>query len=517
MFNSTLNRTDFLSLRYAAPPTGNLRFQAPAPPLNMSSQGIQLANTQPNQCFQSGNGASASNPFRGNQTTNLSSPSSLTAKLTKRQSSQTEDCLFLNVFVSGEVNAQAKMPVVFWIHGGGYIAGGANGFPGGDLITEAGGGIVVVVIQYRLGVFGFLSGAEVKKNGALNAGLLDQQAALKWVQENIHLFGGDPEKVTIWGESAGAGSVLQHMVAHGGNTQPPLFRNAITSSTFLPSQYNFDDAIPEQLYSEFVQGTGCTNATNTFQCLVGVDVDALEKVNDDINKSGFSGTFVTVPVIDGDLIIERPIETIIKGKLNAKQYLGMTNTFEGRDFINSGILSGMNITNYVTQLFPQFNDNQIQDTVAQYTGAGLDTAFDQAVAIMGESIFICPTYALLSAYPGQAHKGLFAIQPGNHANDISYYFPGTNGPPFKNAQFSASFDGGFLGLAKADDPNTRVVDNIITPNWVPFGGIGGDQGHTEMLFNKTEDSQPDIRSFTTDSSLLTRCEFWMSVAASLPQ
>ena len=64
----------------------------------------------------------------------------------------------------------------------------------------------------------------------------------------------------------------------------------------------------------------------------------------------------------------------------------MTNTFEGRNFVNSGIISGMNITNYVTQLFPQFNDNQIQDTVAQYTGAGLDTAFDQAVAIMGECL-----------------------------------------------------------------------------------------------------------------------------------
>ena len=87
-----------------------------------------------------------------------------------------------------------------------------------------------------------------------------------------------------------------------------------------------------------------------------------------------------------------------------------------------------------------------------------------------------------------------------------------SGPPFKNAQFSASFDGGFLGLAKADDPNTRVVDNIITPNWVPFGGIGGDKGHTEMLFNKTEDSQPDIRSFTTDSGLITRCESVFSIS-----
>lgn len=61
----------------------------------------------------------------------------------------------------------------------------------------------------------------------------------------IHLFGGNPKQVTIWGQSAGAGSVIQHMIAHGGNTQPPLFHAAMTSSTFLPSQYNFDDPVPE--------------------------------------------------------------------------------------------------------------------------------------------------------------------------------------------------------------------------------------------------------------------------------
>lgn len=513
-FNSTLNRTDFLALRYAAPPTGSSRFQAPAPPLNMRSLGVQSADTQPPECFNAGQGNSISTPFRENS----SISSSLTTKgLAKRQTAETEDCLFLNVFVSGEVNPQAKMPVVFWIHGGGYVAGGAVGNPGEDLIPEAGFGIVVVVIQYRLGVFGFLPGSEVKKNGALNAGLLDQQAALRWVQKNIHLFGGNPEMVTIWGESAGAGSVLQHMVAHGGNTQPPLFRNAITSSTFLPSQYNFDDSVPEQLYSEFVQQTGCANATDTFQCLVGVDAGTLEGANVDINESGFFGTFVMVPVVDGELIVERPIETILKGKLNAKNYLAMTNTFEGRIFVNANFSTQMDITTYVTQLFPLFDEKQIQDTVDQYTGIGLDTVNDQAIAIMGESIFICPSYALLSVFPGQAHKGLFAIPPGDHGNDVVYYFPGTTGPPFMNVEFSASFDGGFLGFAKTDDPNTHPVANIITPSWEAFGGLSASEGHTEMLFNRTEDLQPDIRPITTDPALLARCEFWRSVAASVPQ
>lgn len=76
------------------------------------------------------------------------------------------------------------------------------------------------------------------------------------LSQQIHLFGGDPDRVTIWGESAGAGSVLQHLVAHGGNTQPPLFHQAMTSSTFLPNQYNFDDPVPEFLYNEAVKLSG---------------------------------------------------------------------------------------------------------------------------------------------------------------------------------------------------------------------------------------------------------------------
>lgn len=143
--------------------------------------------------------------------------------------------------------------------------------------------------------------------------------------------------MTIWGESAGAGSVLQHMVAHGGNTQPPLFHAAMTSSTFLPSQYKYDDPVPEvggftlfpfssdksvvddtkqKIYFELVQKVGCSNATDSFACLVKTDAAILEAANLDVNLSGFSGTFVTVPVVDGDFIVERPVQTILRGKLN---------------------------------------------------------------------------------------------------------------------------------------------------------------------------------------------------------
>ncbi|EJC97368.1 alpha/beta-hydrolase [Fomitiporia mediterranea MF3/22] len=370
-FNSTSNITDFFAVRYAAPPVGKLRFQAPAPPLNMRAQGVQLANTQPQACPMAGPGLNSTTPFRD-----------LSNNKDRRQNTEIEDCLFLNVHVSGEINPKARMPVVVWIHGGGYVAGSTSGQNGSDLIREASGGIVAVELQYRLGVIlGFLPGSEVKKNGALNAGLFDQQFALQWIQKSIHLFGGDASRVTIWGDSAGAGSVLQHIVAHGGNTQPPLFHQAITSSTFLPSQYNFDDAIPESDLS-----IRCSNASDTFQCLVDADAGTLESANAVINESGFYGTFVVVPVVGGDMIVERPIQTINRGRLNGVRYplSAITNAFEGTVFVNANFSAQMTATDYVTQLFPLFNQAQIEETVQQYTNIGLNTVNDQAIAIMGE-------------------------------------------------------------------------------------------------------------------------------------
>ncbi|RDB16286.1 Lipase 5 [Hypsizygus marmoreus] len=147
-------------------------------------------------------------------------------------------------------------------------------------------------------------------------GLLDQELALQWVQKHITLLGGDPAKVSIWGECVGAGSVLQHVIAHNGRTTPPLFRAAITSSTFSPSQYKFDDRIPEALYSEVVAQTNCSSAANSLACLRDVDAGLLETVNVNIGTSGFFGTSVFVPVIDGIFITQRPIEALKQRNVN---------------------------------------------------------------------------------------------------------------------------------------------------------------------------------------------------------
>ncbi|KAK7032667.1 carboxylic ester hydrolase [Favolaschia claudopus] len=488
--NATTNVATFLGIRYATPPLGNLRFGAPQPPQNMS--GVQQATAFPNGCWQAPPGLSSTNPLRSRAL----------------DIGMSEDCLFLNVYYPSDTAGVpiGSLPVIVWIHGGGYISGSASIFRGTDIIAQSNRGVVVVAIQYRLGLFGFLPGAEVKNNGALNAGLLDQDFALRWIVK----FGGDPSKVTIWGESAGAGSVLQHIVANDGNTQPPLFRAAITSSTFLPSQYNYNDRIPEArplllLYSEVVSRTGCSSAADSLTCLREIDPVIIELVNVAINVAAFYGTWTMVPVVDGEFITQRPTLALAQGKVNGEVLLSVTNSFEGTSFVDQSTAATANATQYALELFPNFEDSQAANVGALYANVGPPLL--QNDAIMGESIFICPTYYLLDAFAGRSYKGEFAIPPALHGQDQAYYFPSllvdqpnVVGTLYNNTAFNDAFAQSFTAFAISLDPNIKVDPTTITPAWNKW-----EAGHTEMLFNKTDQDVPVVNPIMTDATLLNRC------------
>ncbi|KAJ7183590.1 alpha beta-hydrolase [Mycena filopes] len=495
--NTTTNVTTFLGIRYAAAPIDNLRFRAPQPPPSVA--GVQQAATQPSQCFQAGSGASAVNPF----------------KLETRaiDVGTSEDCLFLNVYYPSDSDGVplGQLPTIVWIHGGGYVGGEASMYRGTDLIAQSRQGVVVVALQYRLGLFGFLPGSEVKKNGALNAGLLDQDFALRWVNKHISKFGGDPSKVTIWGESAGAGSVLQHVVANNGRTEPQLFRGAITSSAFLPSQYHYNDRISELLYSEAVAQSNCSSASDSLACLRAADVNVLELANTNINADVFYGTFGFIPVVDGEFITQRPTISLAEGKVNGKAVLSVTNAFEGTIFVNQ--TAPANATQYALDLFPYFTPAQAKEVGVLYAGLG-SPAFQNS-AVMGESIFICPTYVLLRAFSGRSFKGEFALPPAIHGEDVLYYYPSViidvPGLPFtpnNNTDFSDAFARSFISFAISLDPNIKVESSITPPwnTWKPKVGA------TEMLFNVTEGGAAVVDAFETAGALLKRCQFWESVA-----
>ncbi|KAF8996976.1 Alpha/Beta hydrolase protein [Cyathus striatus] len=409
------SNTNFLGVRFAASPTGTFRFRAPQPP--ETTLGVQQADKL---CT----GVNPVNPFKSGY-------------------SISEDCLFLNIYIPSALDTTRSRPVLVWIHG--------------DLI--------IVTIQYRVGAFGFLAGEEVKKNGDLNAGLHSK-------------FGGDPTRVTIWGISAGAGSVLQHIVANGGHTSPPLFRGVITSSTFVPSQYAYNDPIPE--VRVFV-----VPEKHRLACLRSVDAYILEDANVNICRSAFYGTFAFVPVVDGDSL------------------LSVTNTFEGALYVNASTAPTIKTAEYILQLFPMLGHAQISAVAAAYADQG--APIDQVIGVMGESIFICPTYYLLHALGG------FAIPPGGHGDDEYYYFTSMNAngvPRFDNAAFDTAFPWSFVDFAMTLNPNVKHNTSDIKPLWNTFN-----TGITEMLFNKTDSNLPDIHTLSTSPELLKRCAFWESVGA----
>jgi len=196
---------------------------------------------------------------------------------------------------------------------------------------------------------------------------------------------------------------------------------------------------------------------------------------------------------------------LAQGKVNGKALLSITNSNEGYIFVNQSTGPTVNVEQYTSSLFPRFGQKESASTAALY--AGLGTPLDQVNLIMGESIFVCPTYALLQAFPRTSFKGEFAIPPGHHGDDIDYYFGGSVN--FNNTEFIKAFSQSFLAFVISLDPNVKFDPTNITPRWNKYS-VGTTR--TEMLFNETENGLPLVQPTTTDPALLNRCRFWESVS-----
>ena len=236
---------------------------------------------------------------------------------------QSEDCLHLDVIVpSKPVNS--SLPVIVMIHGGGkedlslsmcrsttvhemicniligYVAGSSFSVDGKQFVSAAEGRVIWVQIQYRLGAFGFLGSKTLLKDGVANAGLLDQRAALEWVQRNIAAFGGDPTRVTIWGGSAGGGSVTSQMMLHGGGRPP--FHAAIAESPWW--QQLHDDEVLEAQFKQLLKASGC----RTLACLRRLSANQLASASELVYELGWAdgtygfGDYYFGPYVDGEII-----------------------------------------------------------------------------------------------------------------------------------------------------------------------------------------------------------------------
>ena len=231
----------FEGIPYAAAPVGPLRWRPPAPAEPWP--GVREATKPGRWCVQE---VGAGAPVE---------------ELTS------EDCLTLNVWTPTAAAPEPR-PVLVWIHGGGFVKGSGDIYDARWLAAR--GNIVVVTVNYRLGALGFLAHPQLGEPG--NYGLADQQAALRWVRDNIAGFGGDPAKVTIAGESAGAMSVCDHLAAPG---SAGLFRAAIIQSG--PCQAQPDLAAATRISREYAASLGCSSGADVLACLRALPAADLAK------------------------------------------------------------------------------------------------------------------------------------------------------------------------------------------------------------------------------------------------
>jgi acetylcholinesterase len=267
--SSALGVDSFKGIPYAQPPVENLRLKPPQP--ITGNLGTVEATGLPRACpqfYQQVNEASLTSAVVGEL---LDSP------FVQMATDAGEDCLTVNVQKPSSATAGSNLPVLFWIFGGGFELGSTQMYDGANLVLTSiaeGKPIVFVAVNYRVGGFGFLGGSKLKAEGSTNLGLLDQRAGLQWVADNISKFGGDPTKVTIWGESAGSISVLDQMALYNGNNVykgKSLFRAAIMDSGSVVPADPVDCPKAEVVFDTVVQNAGCSSAADTLTCLRSVD------------------------------------------------------------------------------------------------------------------------------------------------------------------------------------------------------------------------------------------------------
>ncbi|OJT02238.1 Lipase 1 [Trametes pubescens] len=400
--------TQFLGIPYAQPPVGDLRLRLPQP--ISPYEGVINATSFGNQCIQQD---FVLPPFPAD----VPAPAQeyLEAFISIRDVPQSEDCLNLNVITPANATSESQLPVVVWIYGGGFQLG-SNAVQPGDVIVarslEIGHPVVYVAMNYRLSAFGFLGGKEVKEAGIGNLGLQDQREAFRWIQKYISAFGGDPSKVTIWGESAGAISVSLHMLTNGGDTQG-LFRAGFMESG---SPGTYGDILETQgTYDQIVSDAGCGSADDTLQCLREVPADVLHAAMD---KSPSFVDFVQVNTpwnirSDGVFLTEPPQQLLLSGHVANIPIVVGNDEDEGSAFA----FPSLNVTtddqffDYLSSNFyPAARPDELAPLLDLYPA---DPAAGSPFGT-GDAFAYSPQYKRISAFQGdwveQAPRRLFARQ-----------------------------------------------------------------------------------------------------------
>jgi para-nitrobenzyl esterase len=466
----------FAGIPYAAPPIGPLRWQAPAPA--PAWQGIRDGTHPGPRCIQD----PGVDLELGRQTD--------------------EDCLTLNVWTP--LTTDDHRPVMVWIHGGGFANGSSGVYVANELASR--GDIIVVTINYRLGALGFLAHPALGLPGDVgNYGLADQQAALRWVRDNIAKFGGDPGKVTVAGESAGGASVCDHLVAPD---SAGLFRAAIIQSG--PCQAQLALPAAEKISLDYAAEVGCGQPESAALCLRALPADKLREPvwYYSIGREALSGPVTGTKVLPVD-----PIAGFTEKRAARVPVLIGSNRDEFTLFVALQYLRGQGYT------------------AAQYPDLLKETFGPNAYAV--EANYPLSSYASVPlAYSAAVTDGVFACEADRMADVLSetepvyaYEFNDRDAPapdalrhlPFPvgashSLELRYLFD---IGNAPPLNPAQRALADQMIDYWTRFVTSGSPQAPGQPdwpMFDATTGKvlslQPDGSRVVTSFEQEHQCAFW---------
>ncbi|KAI1159375.1 sterol esterase [Nemania serpens] len=484
---SLLGIENFAGIPFAEPPVGNLRLRPPQR-LTKALGTFNAAGLDPAcpQMFFS---------TEGDLLTSLLGDL-VNIPLLQTVTGQTEDCLTIRVQRPAGTKPDAKLPVFFWIFGGGFELGSTQVYDASGLILN---GVsqkkpfIFVSVNYRVGGFGFLPGKEILADGAANLGLLDQRMGLEWVQDNIAAFGGDPSKVTIWGESAGAISVYDQMALYGGNNTykgNKLFRAGIMDSGSVVPADKVDCERCQDVYDQVVKSAGCSSSQDTLQCLRAADYDtflnAANSVPGILSYSSLALSYLPRP--DGVILPDSPDVLAQAGRYAAVPMIIGDQEDEGTLFslFQSNITTEAKLIDYLSNVyFQKATRDEIAELVGTYSSAlsagspfrtGILNSpypeFKRLAAILGDLVFTLtrrvflettsqvnpnvPSWSYLASYDyGTPILGTF------HATDILQVFYGIL-PNYA----SRAIQSYYISFLYTMDPNNGTLDDLATwPQW----------------------------------------------------
>lgn len=470
----------FLGIPFAAPPTGALRFRPPQPPTAWTApRDATIAGPMCPQAHIPGSGA------------------------------QSEDCLTLNVYATSAAGAGAPKPVMVWFYGGGFEIGYNTQYDPSRLAERE--GVVVVAPNYRLGALGFLAHAALRGAGEGAYAIADQQAALRWVRDNIAAFGGDPANVTIFGESAGGWSTCYHLTAPGSRG---LFDKAIIESGACTSKDSVTPVAAAEAGGEaYAAELGCADPATAADCLRALPVKTLMGAR--ARRRGLLGIDSWGPASGADVLPERPQDAIAAGRLAAVPVMLGSNRDEGRLFLYSNRLQGKLYTRAsYEKIIGEFFDADTPAVLAQYEAEYRERGLGLAYAdVVTDATFACPALRLATLL--RARGPVFTYEFADpdallsvprlpivpplgayHSSEIAYVF-GTRWALADPAKFTAA---------------QRALSEEMQDAWGAFARTGapGASWSSDAARSPVR-LAPSGPSKAADFAAVHRCAFWATV------